>query len=135
MYMALQWKWKIYLLPLFDAVGWTEQWSKWIAWGGGVVGAGWGVVVKRGPSYWKFSEHLLEEDSGYIIAFKDYISTLIGAYEVFDDQMSWELIKIKLEKWPLPTVRIKHVLGKKQLANMHQQLDNISKQISQEPNN
>ena len=53
--------------------------------------------VKRGPSYWKFNEHLLE-DSDYVNALKDYINTLTGVYEGFDEQISWELIKIKIRE-------------------------------------
>ena len=93
------------------------------------------VRVKRGPSsYWKFNEHLLE-DSAYVIALKDYINTLAGAYEGFDDQMTWELIKIKIREMTIAYCKNKARFKKKQLANMHQQLDNISKQISQDPNN
>ena len=42
--------------------------------------------VKRGPFYWKFNEHLLE-DPDYVIALKDYINSLAGAYEIFADKL------------------------------------------------
>ena len=90
--------------------------------------------VKRGPSYWKFNEHLLE-DSDYVNALKYFINTLTGVYEGFEVQISWELIKIKIREMTIAYSKNKAHRNKKQLANMHKKLDQISKQISQDPTN
>ena len=74
--------------------------------------------VKRGPSYWKFNEHLLE-DSDYVNALKYFINTLTGVYEGFEVQISWELIKIKIREMTIAYSKNKAHRNKKQLANMH----------------
>ena len=88
--------------------------------------------IKRGPSYWKFNDFLLR-DSDFTNIMNQHISMMIDAYEGFNNQVAWDLIKIGIREMTLSYSKNKAMNSRNKISQLRSELDATAKQLSVNP--
>ncbi|MCP3931562.1 MAG: hypothetical protein GY705_20955 [Bacteroidetes bacterium] len=89
---------------------------------------------KRGPSYWKFNDSLLEDEI-YIYLINDLIKKESCSTSGEEEDIKWELLKAKIRGATIEFGIQKKRESKNRLAMLTKRLDELSKTISQNNGN
>ena len=90
--------------------------------------------VKRGPSYWKFNESLLRDEL-FVNQLNDFIDTFQNDNTDLDDQLKWDLCKLKIREFCIEYGKNKSRNQKQKYFQLLNDLDEIEKTLSVDPTN
>ena len=88
--------------------------------------------VKRGPSYWKFNDSLLD-DRTFITEMNKFITTFKIEHENEHNQVKWELLKIKIREFCISFSKEKQKNRNDKIKLIEKELSEIDRYLSSNP--
>ena len=88
----------------------------------------------RGPSYWKFNDYLLQDES-YVEVINNVINETIVKFEGCDDRVIWNLCKIKIRENSIAFSKTKAKLRKNKVLLLRKKLETADKTLAMDPTN
>ena len=88
--------------------------------------------IEWGPAYWKFNNFLLR-DSDFTNIMNQHISMMTDAYEGFNNQVAWDLIKIGIREMTISYSKNKAMNSRNKISQLRSEIDATAKQLSVNP--